>query len=222
MRLYLLGAANPETIRMVRAVERACPNITFPGLLDSDPVKHGTEFFGMPVLGGLELVPDLAGPDTAFVSLVTGSTVARLETGRAIVAGGGRLANLVHPTVDLTMTEWGIGNYVQEGVIAQAGVRVGDNSSIHMGALIGHESVIGNSVFIAHAVSISGCCIIGDGTLVGTNATILPRIRIGRWVTIGAGSVITKDVPDHAVVVGNPARVVRFRDVPYFDGRVEL
>lgn len=209
MRFYLLGAANPETIRMVRAVERSDPNATFPGLLDNDPAKHGQYFFGIPIIGGVEIVPKLAGPDVGFVSLVTGSTSDRYETGRDLVRLGGTLVNFIHPTVDLTMTSWGAGNYVQEGVILQAGVSVGDNCSIHMAAVIGHESKIGNSVFIAHAVSISGSCVIDDGVFVGTNATILPRIRIGKWATVGAGSVVTRDVPDHAVVVGNPARVVR-------------
>ncbi len=105
-------------------------------------------------------------------------------------------------------------------MVTQAEVRVGDNSSIHMGALIGHETCIGNSVFIAHAVSVSGCCIIGDGTFIGTNATILPRIRIGQWATIGAGSVVTRDVPDYAVAVGNPAKVIKFNEPVHFDGSV--
>lgn len=220
MKIYLLGAANPETIRMIRALQRTSPNLDFPGLLDNDPVKHGTEFYCLPVLGGCDLIPQLAGLDVGFVSLITGSTHARYETGRLIVAAGGTLTNFIHPSIDLTLTHWGVGNYIQEAVITQAEVHIGDNNSIHMGALIGHETSIGNSVFIAHAVSVSGCCSIGDGTFIGTNATILPRIKIGKWVTIGAGSVVTKDVPDYAVAVGNPARVIKFNEPIYEDGRV--
>lgn len=225
MKIYLLGAANPETVRMVRAVQRSTPNTDF-ALLDNDPAKHGTDFHGLSVLGGLALVPSLiaqaqsSGQEIGFVNLITGSTRTRLETTRQIVAAGGRLTNFLHPSIDLTMTHLGVGNYVQEGVILQAEVSVGDNSSIHMGALIGHESRIGHSVFIAHGVSVSGCCEIGDGTFIGTNASVLPRVRIGRWATIGAGAVITRDVPDQAVVVGNPARQIKTNDIPYPDGRV--
>lgn len=220
MKIYLLGAANPETIRMIRAVQRSTFNLDFPGLLDNDLAKHGTDFFGLPVLGGSELIPQLAGTGVGFVSLITGSTRARYETGRAIIAAGGAMTNFIHPSVDLTMTHWGDGNYIQEAVITQAEVRIGDNSSIHMGTVIGHESIIGNSVFIAHAVSVSGCCRIDDGTFVGTNATILPRIKIGKWATIGAGSVVTKDVPDYAVAVGNPARVIKFNEPIHENGSV--
>jgi len=220
VKIYPLGAANPETIRMIRALQRGAPDLEFPGLLDNDPAKHGTDFFGLSVLGGCELIPHLAGLDVGFVSLVTGSTRARYESGLAITATGGALVNFIHPTVDLTLTHWGVGNYVQEAVVVQAEVRVGDNSSIHMGALVGHETSIGDSVFIAHAVSISGRCHIGDGTFVGTNATILPRLRIGRWAVIGAGSVVIRDVPDYAVVAGNPARVIRLEEPVYGDGSV--
>ncbi len=50
--------------------------------------------------------------------------------------------------------------------------------------------------------------VIGDGSWIGTNAVILPGVRIGRNATVGAGAVVTRDVPDHAVAVGNPARLL--------------
>ena len=106
-------------------------------------------------------------------------------------------------------------------MILQAGVKIGDNTSIHMGALIAHESVVGSSVFIAHAVSVSGCCSIGDGTFIGTNATILPRISIGKWATIGAGTVVTKDVLDFEVVVGNPGRVIKSNEALMPSGSIK-
>jgi len=219
MRHVLWGASNPETIRVIRAMERSVANFSVLGFLDNDLKKHGTSFLGYPVLGGSEEVRKLAkNEDVRFVNLITGSMTARLEVSRDIIRSGGILGNLIHPTVDLTMTTVGAGAYMQESVILQAHVEVGDNSSLHMNAIVGHESKIGNTVFIAHAVSISGACEIGDGTFVGTNATILPHIKIGKWCIIGAGAVVTKDVPDYTVVVGNPARKLKENNVPYKDG----
>lgn len=208
MKIYLLGAANPETIRMINAVLNTRSDIQFPGFLDNDPDKRNCDFHGYPILGGLELVNSLADSSVGFVNLITGNTRTRHATSLEIVKAGGALANFIHPSIDLTLTQLGVGLYFQESVIIQAGVIVEDNVSIHMGALIGHETKIGRSVFIAHAVSISGCCNVGEGTFIGTNATILPRLSIGKWATIGAGTVVTKDVPDFAVVVGNPGRIV--------------
>lgn len=53
--------------------------------------------------------------------------------------------------------------------------------------------------------------IIGDDVWIGMRAIILPGVRIGSGVVIGAGAVVTKDVPDYAVVGGVPARVIRYR-----------
>jgi len=222
MKVVFVGAANPETIRMIDAIKKVSPDFVAHGFIDNDPGKHGHLFHGIPIFGGSDKVPELAAAGVRFVNLITGSTVTRYEVTLDIVKKGGILTNFIHPSVDLMMTKWGTGNYIQEGVITQAEVDVGDNSSIHIGSLIGHETKIGNSVFIAHAVSISGCCEINDGCFIGTNATILPRIRIGKWSVIGAGAVVTKDVPDYSVVVGNPARIIRSSNVSYKDGKVRV
>ncbi|MBR5176009.1 MAG: sugar O-acetyltransferase [Bacteroidales bacterium] len=50
---------------------------------------------------------------------------------------------------------------------------------------------------------------IGDNVWIGGSVTILPGVKIGNNVTIGAGSVVTKDIPDNVVAVGNPCRVVK-------------
>ena len=205
---------------MVHAVQRAQPNFRVRGFIDNDPAKHGIEFLGYPVLGGFEILDSLVREDVRFVNLITGSTRTRYETSRTLAERGCRFTNFIHPGIDLTMTEIGVGNYIQEAVILQAGVRVGNNSSIHIGTLVGHESVIGNSVFLAHGCSISGCVTVGDGVFMGTHSTVIPRLTVGRWATIGAGSVVIRDVPDFATVVGNPARVVRIAESVYQNGDI--
>ncbi|KAB0499763.1 acetyltransferase [Pseudomonas vancouverensis] len=219
MKMFLLGAANPEAVRMILTLQRTAPHVQF-AFLDNDPAKQGTLFHGVPVVGGTARVRELKGPDTRFVNLITGSTELRCRTTREIVEAGGTLGDFIHPGIDLTMVSHGVGTYLQEGVIMQAQVSLGDNSSISAGSVVGHEGRIGHSVFLAPGVCIAGCVDIGDGTFIGTNATILPRLRIGRWVTIGAGAVVTKDVPDYAVVAGNPARIIKTNPVSFQDGRV--
>lgn len=220
MKIVFIGAANPETIRMIEAVRRVTPNFQVVGFLDNDPAKQGTSFHGYPVLGGSEEITRLSTEGVHLVNLITGSTRTRYEVTLDAIRRGAVLANFIHPSVDLTMTRLGLGNYIQEAVVTQAEVEIGDNSSIHIGTMVGHESRIGHSVFIAHAVSISGSCEIGDGTFIGTNATVLPRIRVGKWCVVGAGAVVTKHLPDYSVAVGNPARILRTHEVPHTEGRV--
>jgi len=221
MKIVFLGAANPETKRMILSVRRAQPDFDVLGFLDNDLSKKATEFYGYPVFGGFEMLDQLlADHDVRFVNLITGSTKSRYETSRLMAENGCRFTNFIHPSVDLTMTRLGVGNYLQENVVIQAEVQIGDNSSIHIGTLVGHETTIGHSVFIAHGCSISGSVTIGDGVFMGTHATVIPRLRVGRWATVGAGAVVTRDVPDYATVVGNPARVVKVAEPQYEHGDI--
>ena len=214
MNVYLVGAKNPETRRQLLAQQRANGRFRPVGFIDNDAEKWGTTFVDLPVLGGFSVVPRILAddPHARFVNLITGSTKARYETSAELAGLGCRFTNLVHPSIDLTDVELGVGNYIQDGVILQAGVTIGNNSSVHIASLIAHECVLGNSVFVAHACSVSGEVTIGDGAFVGTNATLIPRITIGNWATIGAGSVVTKDVAAGATAVGSPARAVRHAD----------
>lgn len=51
---------------------------------------------------------------------------------------------------------------------------------------------------------------IGEGSWIGTDVIVLPQVKkIGAYSVIGAGSVVTKDVPDNVVVAGNPAKIIR-------------
>lgn len=58
---------------------------------------------------------------------------------------------------------------------------------------------------------------IGENCWIGSRVTIIPGVKIGEGVVVGAGSVITKDIPDYAVIGGNPARVLKYRDVERYN-----
>lgn len=100
------------------------------------------------------------------------------------------------------------------------GCVIGNHVRIHTNVYVAQFTVIEDDVFLAPGVTIANdphpictLCMSGPtikrGARIGVNATLLPRITIGEHALVGAGSVVTRDVPDGAVVVGNPARVVK-------------
>ena len=106
----------------------------------------------------------------------------------------------------------------------EGNVEIGDGSYIRGftficdGVRIGKNVFIGNSVIFANDKDPKAGgywklyqTFVKDGASIGSNATILPGITIGEGALVGAGSVVTKDVPPNTVVVGNPARVLRKR-----------
>jgi acetyltransferase-like isoleucine patch superfamily enzyme len=76
--------------------------------------------------------------------------------------------------------------------------------SLHTGQPI-DEPIIATALKIEPVV-------VGYGADIGTNATLLPGVRVGAHAIVGAGSVVTNDVPDYAIVAGVPARVMRYRE----------
>ena len=96
-------------------------------------------------------------------------------------------------------------------------IRIGRNSNVQDLAVLhadfGIPLVIGDDVTIGHQAMLHGCSI-GDGTLVGIQAVVLNGARIGRNCLVAAGAVVTegKEFPDHSLIVGAPARLVRTLD----------
>ena len=92
--------------------------------------------------------------------------------------------------------------------------QIGDHFHCNIYSYIAHDCRIGDFVTFAPRVSCNGRVQIDDHAYVGTGAVLKQGtqdkpLRVGRGAVVGMGSVITKDVPDGAVVVGNPARVIR-------------
>jgi len=113
-----------------------------------------------------------------------------------------------------------VGGFVE----IQEGVVIGDRTRIQSHTFICDCVTIGNDVFVGHGIMFINDTmppqpekekwlptIICDGASLGSNSTIMP-VRVGINAVVGAGAMVTKDVPDGAIVAGNPARILRYKE----------
>ena len=120
-------------------------------------------------------------------------------------------ATAIHPTSSISTYA-----RVQEGTVVMAGVIINSESTIgkhcivNSGAVVEHDCFIDDFVHISPNASLAGNVRVMEGAHVGIGASVIQGITIGKWATIGAGSVIINDVPDYAVVVGNPGKIIKY------------
>lgn len=118
---------------------------------------------------------------------------------------------VIHPFSCVSKSaKLGVGTVVMQGAIIQSGVSIGRHCIINTKASVDHDCKIGNYVHIASGATLCGEVEVGECAWIGAGAVIKQQVKIGNNCMIGAGAVIIKDIPDNAVVVGNPGRIIRF------------
>lgn len=117
----------------------------------------------------------------------------------------------IHPNstlgFDVSIDE---GTVIMAGAIINSDVTIGKHCIVNSNAVVEHDCYLENFVHISPSVSLAGNVSVGEGSHVGIGAVIRQGVNIGKWATIGAGSVVIRDVPDYAVVVGNPGKTIKY------------
>lgn len=118
-------------------------------------------------------------------------------------------ANAIHPSVILSKhASIGTGNMILHGAIIQANTSLKNHIIVNTGAQIDHDCQIEDYCHIGPGVVLCGSISVGEGTFIGAGAVVIPGVKIGSWAIIGAGATVVSDIPDHAVAVGTPAKVI--------------
>ncbi len=188
--------------RVVASVLEAA-GVAIVGHFDDDPATWGATLGRVPVLGPLDEIPA-----DAPAIIATGDNAARQRLAQRLDLHWTTAVHpfsSVHPDVEL-----GPGTVVCAGVIVQVGAVVGSHVILNNRAGVGHDASVEDFAHMT-VCHLGGESRLGEGAFMGIGSSTVPRVRIGAWATVGAGSVVFADVRPGATVLGNPAREIPSR-----------
>ncbi len=120
-------------------------------------------------------------------------------------------ACLVHPSAQVGgAVSIGEGTVVMANVVINNSAKIGKNCILNTASVIEHDCELGDFVHLSPNATLAGGVSVGEGTHIGANAVVIPCVKIGKWAVVGAGAVILRDIPDYAVVVGNPGKIIKY------------
>lgn len=146
--------------------------------------------------------------DDYFVCAI-GDPVAKLSIITQLKLKGAEFITLIHPNALIGPNcVVGEGCILCAGAVLTADVRVGNFVTINIHSGVGHDAIIDDGCTLSPHVDITGGVQLGKGVFLGSHATVLPKVKVGDFAKIGAGSVVIRNVPAHGVVFGVPAKTI--------------
>jgi acetyltransferase EpsM len=209
--VYGGGGHGKSLIELVRSVGR----FELVGVID-DNLKPGESILGLPMLGGAEVLSELAGRGIRqAVNAVggVGNILSRVDVFRRLHEAGFHCPAVVHPTAVVEQSaDFSDAVQIMPRAYVGSEASIGYGSIVNTAAVVSHDCQVGSYVNIAPGALIAGAVEIGDRSLVGMGVTINLEVRVGQGVLIGNGATVKRDVPDgsvvHAGAVWPPAEAV--------------
>lgn len=172
---------------------------------DDDPAKWGKDLCGVKIVGPLS---DLDSLSNGIAVLAIGDNktrsilAKRFQKFRWLTAVHPRA--FVHPSVSI-----GKGTVVFAGAVIQPDVVIGEHCIVNTKAAIDHDCVMGDYAHVGPGTCLAGEVSVKEGAFLATGGVAIIGRSIGKWSIVGAGGVVTKDIPDNVTAVGVPAKVIR-------------
>ncbi|MGN6397304.1 MAG: acetyltransferase [Mucilaginibacter sp.] len=196
--IYLYGASGHAKV-IIDILEKN--GMIISGLIDGNPeIKKLMEYAVKPEV---EIISSDCG---VLVSI--GNNTSRKRVAESL---NSKFINAIHPNAVLAgRVSLGSGVAIMAGAVVNSEVTVGNHVILNTNCTVDHDCSISDFVHISPNAALAGNVEVGEGSHVGIGACVIQGIKIGCWATIGAGAVVIRNVPDYAVVVGNPGKIIKY------------
>lgn len=203
------GGFGREVHSLIEQINAVTPKYEFVGYFD-DGVAKDTIVNGYPVLGG---VSELNNYESSLsIALAIGSPDIKRKVYEKITNSNISFPTLIHPNVligDMKFNQIGQGCIICAGVIITVNIVIEDFVILNLSCTVGHDTTIGKFSSFMPTVNISGEIVFGEAIYAGTGAKIINQLKIGSNTIIGAGAVVTTNLPDNCTAVGVPAKPIK-------------
>lgn len=204
-KLVIIGAGSLGVMTLDAALNEGSYSLDQIAFID-DGKELGEEIHGVPVIGGIDVLNKLESNEYDFVIAIANNKVRK----NLVEIQDLSFVNIVHPSAVISdFAELGVGNIIMPNVSIDPNVKINNHVIINKNNSIGHDSILNNYSQVSPGSSFGGYTNIEEGVFIGLGTKILPNIKVGKYSTIGAGAVVTKDIPDNCTAVGMPAKVIK-------------
>lgn len=201
-RIALIGASGHGKVIADIAYSNGFNDIVF----YDDRWQEIGSLYGIKVVGDLaQAINDSKSFDAVYVSIGNNSIRARVQAQLHNIGPA-----LVHPRACVSASvKLGFGTVVMPKAVLNADTVVGNGVIVNTGAVIEHDCIIQDFSHICPQAAIAGGVKVGTQSWVGLGSSVIQLKTIGDFVTVGAGSVVIRDIPDGQTVAGSPATLIK-------------
>lgn len=180
------------------------------GFIDDSEDVQNKKINGYDVLGTIDEISRYS--DAFFVCAVGAAKVREKIINKVKqIMPLAKFAVLVDPSVEISsLVEIGEGTIICGNSFLTVNIKIGEHVIINFGCTVGHDAVLQDFVTLYPGVNISGSTNIGHTSEMGTGSQIIQGKAVGNQTIVGAGAVITKDIPEKCTAVGIPAKPIKF------------
>lgn len=183
------------------------------GFLDDDSSKNGISFAGFPVMGIVDEITKYSFDINIVVGIAFPSIKLQI-IGKLKSLGFNNFPFLVSSSAWVSNNvQIGSGSIIYPGTTINYNTTIGNFVVLNMNCAIGHDCEINDYTSLAPGVLIGGNTTVDESTELGIGSRTLQGVSIGKNSSIGAGAVIIRNVPDGAVVVGNPGEIIKYYEL---------